>query len=891
MLRKCVYNIIFLDYNKRYINSNFVILIAEGGVAVKRCYGCMREFDDEFDLCPHCGFVVGTMPEIKSHLPCGTKLSHGRYILGKVLGHGGFGITYIAWDTKRECAVAVKEFFPNAFSTRGEGETEVLCYNAKSETYFREGVRKMLDEAERLSRFYKNDNIVDVYDFFEANKTAYIVMEYLEGKDLKKHLEEKGGVLEIEEAIKIILPVLNALIDMHTEDLIHRDVSPDNIFICESGEVKLLDFGSARLAVRNADKSLSVMVKKGYAPKEQYASRSKQGPWTDVYAVCATLYEMITGEKPADSMERDLNPLKTFEELGVRGKGELENVIAKGLEPEVDNRTQNAQVLYAQLAEFLSAEELPKFTAESEMPKPDKEKNKEKKPKNNEKTSNSKSKKVFAVVAACITVLLVGFAAGKFLTEKRPEISKEETTTAGSQTVSEESTQTTEVQTTSVVLENTTVESDNLSLVEFINKIIGESQNIFIADVNGDGNGEIVVVGQNKAELYTALTSGGFSKTTVNGGENSEFLLDNAKKELVVVGRPQPDGKISPFAAKFSVSDSGFVLNGELFSQTEDATEFEKISENFELLYEDFIKDNSDFVDIKTLNVGGKCGDTAQWVYHSTEKLLRIFGTGVVKGTDSWENAQKQAKKAVIGDGITGIDQKAFSLFECLEYVGIGKSLSSLSSGALAVSCIAEINVDSENSKFESDANGVLFTKNKQELVQFPLSSNLAEYIVDGKTKSIAAGAFRNASKIKKVALPLGLNSMGKYAFSGCKSLCAISVPSGVLLIPEGAFADCTGLESVILENGVSEIGNSAFSGCSSLKAISLPESLKTIGQNAFAGCTGVSVLNIPTGVTSIGSGAFDGWKSSQTINIAIRQASKLQNGWNGKASLSYRFA
>lgn len=313
----------------------------------------MHEFADEFELCPHCGFIVGTAPEIKSHLPCGTKLSGGRYILGKVLGHGGFGITYIAWDSKRNRPVAIKEFFPNALSTRSEGESIVSCYNSKSEKFFKDGVRKMLDEGERLSKFYKNENIVNVYDYFEANKTAYIVMEYLEGKDLKKYLEENGGKLDIDEAIEIILPVLNALNDMHRENLIHRDISPDNIFICNNGKVKILDFGSARLAVQDADKSMSIMLKKGYAPKEQYSSRSKQGPWTDVYAVSATLYELVTGHKPVDSMERDEVPVKSFKELGVLGRGELESIILKGMAPDVADRTPDAATLYAQLAEII----------------------------------------------------------------------------------------------------------------------------------------------------------------------------------------------------------------------------------------------------------------------------------------------------------------------------------------------------------------------------------------------------------------------------------------------------------------------------------------------------------------------------------------------------------
>ncbi|MBQ2903149.1 MAG: serine/threonine protein kinase [Clostridia bacterium] len=311
---------------------------------MQRCFGCMREFGKQYEVCPHCGYVVGTAPKIKSHLFCGTVLS-GRYMLGKVLGHGGFGITYIAWDKKLNRPVAVKEFFPNALSTRSEGETHVSCYDDKASKFFRDGVRKMLDEGNRLSKFTNNENIVDVYDCFEENNTAYIVMEYLDGKDLKKYLEENGGRLAPEKTVEIIMPVLNALEDMHDEKLIHRDISPDNIFLCKKGGVKLLDFGSARLAVEDSDKSLSVMIKRGYAPKEQYASRSKQGPWTDIYAVCATLYKMITGALPTESIERDEEPLRRFSEFGIRDCNALEKVVFKGLEVDYADRFRSVSEL------------------------------------------------------------------------------------------------------------------------------------------------------------------------------------------------------------------------------------------------------------------------------------------------------------------------------------------------------------------------------------------------------------------------------------------------------------------------------------------------------------------------------------------------------------------
>ena len=368
---------------------------------MQRCLGCMKEYGKEYDVCPFCGYMTDTVPTDKNHLIPGTILAD-RYMLGRAIGHGGFGITYIAWDEKIQKKVAVKEYFPNAFSTRQEGITEVSFYNEKAERFFKEGMSKMLDEARKISRFSDNENIVDIYDYFEENNTAYIVMEYLEGEDLKKYLEKKGGKISPEHAVKIILPVLNALKDMHKEKLIHRDISPDNIYMCNNGKVKLLDFGAARLAVEDSEKSLSVMIKRGYAPKEQYISRSKQGPWTDVYAVCATMYRMITGEVPTESVERDEEPLKKFAEFGITGYEQLEETLFNGLEPNVQDRIQSVEML----ERLLTGEKLVEQIASV--------------PQNAEKKKNKKAIKVIAIILAC--VIVIGAILGvKFLSpEKKP---------------------------------------------------------------------------------------------------------------------------------------------------------------------------------------------------------------------------------------------------------------------------------------------------------------------------------------------------------------------------------------------------------------------------------------------------------------------------------------
>ena len=268
----------------------------------KRCLGCMELFGDEFNICPHCGFIEGTVSEEPIHMNPGTIL-HDRYIIGKVLGFGGFGVTYIAWDGKLEQKVAVKEYLPGEFSTRMPGQTQITVFNGEKTQQFHDGLHKFIDEAKRLAKFQNESGIVKIYDSFEDNLTAYIVMEYLEGETLANYLKEKGTIPE-DQAVAMLMPIMESLTTVHEAGLLHRDIAPDNIFLTTSGEVKLIDFGASRYATTSHSRSLTVIIKPGYSPEEQYRSRGDQGPHTDVYAVAATLYKMITGKTPPDAMER-----------------------------------------------------------------------------------------------------------------------------------------------------------------------------------------------------------------------------------------------------------------------------------------------------------------------------------------------------------------------------------------------------------------------------------------------------------------------------------------------------------------------------------------------------------------------------------------------------------
>lgn len=268
----------------------------------KFCMGCMNKKEIQNEICPSCGYLEGTKPQEALHMEP-SNILHDRYIIGQALGFGGFGVTYIAWDALLEQKVAIKEYLPSEFATRIPGHTQITVYTGDKNKQFKDGLDKFLDEAKRLAKFHQQEGIVRIFDSFEANNTAYIVMEYLQGETLAQCLKRRKTI-PADEAIALLLPVIQSLEAVHDKGILHRDIAPDNIFLTSDGRVKLIDFGAARFATTSYSRSLTVIIKPGYSPEEQYRSRGDQGPYTDVYAISATLYRMVTGNTPPDALER-----------------------------------------------------------------------------------------------------------------------------------------------------------------------------------------------------------------------------------------------------------------------------------------------------------------------------------------------------------------------------------------------------------------------------------------------------------------------------------------------------------------------------------------------------------------------------------------------------------
>lgn len=314
----------------------------------KRCPHCLAENTPDAAICTRCGAEMDAQ-NAPHQLPVGALLA-GRYRVGCCIGEGGFGITYAGWDETLDMKVAVKEYYPagnvNRYNTQS---LSVEPTNAESGAFFEHGRTRFLDEARTLAKFAYSANIVGVRDCFFENNTAYIVMEFLEGESLSRYLREHGP-MPFAQALALLDPVMAALEGIHAKGLVHRDISPSNLMLLTDGGVKLLDFGTARGASPVGERSLSVVLKPGYAPEEQYISHGAQGPWSDVYAMSATLYRMITGRTPENALNRmPSDPLPAPSALGADIPPAQERALLHGMAVHASSRIQSMAALRAAL--------------------------------------------------------------------------------------------------------------------------------------------------------------------------------------------------------------------------------------------------------------------------------------------------------------------------------------------------------------------------------------------------------------------------------------------------------------------------------------------------------------------------------------------------------------
>lgn len=305
------------------------------------CLNCFS-VKGKYDVCPYCGYVEQTPPRQAHYLTPGMVL-YNQYIVGTAVGDGGFGITYKCYDTILGVIVAVKEFYPAGLVNRAPGEKRVGVLSGEKEAEYDIQLKRFLMEAKSTAQFEKAKDIVNVYNYFEENNTAYIVMEFIEGVLLKEYIADRGR-MEQDTALAVITPVIEAVKKIHASGILHRDLSPDNIFIAGDETIKVFDFGAAKFSEEDDSAPVAAVIKEGYAPPEQYRANGKQGFFTDIYAVGAILYEMVTGIRPMEGSERLVkDELKSPRALGIQIDENLDRAIMEALAVKTELRFQSIQ--------------------------------------------------------------------------------------------------------------------------------------------------------------------------------------------------------------------------------------------------------------------------------------------------------------------------------------------------------------------------------------------------------------------------------------------------------------------------------------------------------------------------------------------------------------------
>ncbi len=305
------------------------------------CYKCMNDYNGL--RCPFCGFDVRSYTAIPTALQPMTMLKD-QYVLGAVLGKGGFGITYVGYDNFSKKRIAIKEFFPSSIAYRNEKTSNAISVQSGMKSAYEKDVVRFYNEAVILSKVQNIPSIVKIYDFFYENNTAYIVMEYIDTSLDKIILNQ--GALDIDMVLTIFYPIMKALESVHDYGILHRDISPSNIMLDEKFNSKLIDFGASRECAYDTSSELSVLLKNGFAPYEQYSKKGIHTPAEDVYGICASIYYALTGNVPPSAIDRTVfDTLTPIRNINPDVPEDIENVILKGMAIKAENRYSNMKML------------------------------------------------------------------------------------------------------------------------------------------------------------------------------------------------------------------------------------------------------------------------------------------------------------------------------------------------------------------------------------------------------------------------------------------------------------------------------------------------------------------------------------------------------------------
>ena len=831
-------------------------------MSVERCGNCMA-VDVGQGVCPHCGYD-NSARNGEHQLPAGTVLN-GQYIVGRVLGQGGFGITYKGWDSFLEIPVAIKEYFPTSCVNRTCTQSHVVkSYGGDTEARFEHNKKRFQKEVRALAKFTDVKEIVQVRNFFYANNTAYIVMEYVDGMDIRDYMVKRGGCLTMEETKRLLEPIVNAVARVHKEGLVHRDISPDNIMLLPDGTVKLLDFGAVRdlgTDAGGASTSTEAIIKHGFAPIEQYVSGGEIGTWTDVYALCATMYYCVTGKVPTDAASRVLDkPILWFSELGLEVEPKDEEALRHGMALKHEDRLRDMGQLRDELYgdEAEAGDEWQRLKQERERL--------ERWQQSLQQTETQRKAEVAELSSESEGEdRAEGQAEAERPREPQPGLKDEP---AGGE--KKERPKMTKWLIAAAVL-------------------VAAAVIVIIAATAGSGNAGAAARAAARDYKYTAYSS--FVYISKYTGSETEVVIPEkieGKPVTYISGSTFENcSTLTSVVIPEGVTDIGSgAFRG--CSALTSVVIPEGVTDIGSGVFEGCSALTGVVIPAGVTNIGSSA-------FKGCSALTGVVIPAGVKmiGKYAFEGCSALTG-VVIPKGVKSLESGAFKDCSALTYieipggVAIGPEVVSGCDKLSAVFCAdteyasqyytarfpAEVRINPDTlSKTEAEElgygysigeNGITISDYTGSATWLPVPREIGGVPVT----AIGDSAFSDCASLTGISIPEGISSIGDAAFRRCASLTGVSIPEGVTSIGSGAFRDCGSLTDVSIPESVTEIKDSAFYGCGSLTEVAVPNSATELGTHIFADCGALKKATLPEGLTAISERMFSGCVSLTDIAI-----------------------
>lgn len=871
----------------------------------------MAEIDGNAAFCTKCGYDQSGAEQLPYGIKPGTIL-RGRYFVGRILGQGGFGITYVGYDFILDIKVAIKEYFPMGFALRNHTVSNLIQWNTTQfdSEQWRQGSETFLKEARRMAKLDSLPGIVRVRDTFPENQTSYIVMDFLEGETLKKKLT-MTGIMEIGKCIELLRPLMQSLGKMHQRGMIHRDISPDNIMIAPDGSACLLDFGAAKDVSMQQNAASQQVTKRGFSPPEQYLEKGSIGPWTDVYALCATIYYCVTGKMIPDAMERMCDDTLRFDESERALTGDHRAaVLADGLKLRSDERIQTVEGL---LQRFDTVQPEPIIP---DPPQPD-----------GDELQKQRKKKIgiiaaaSAVAAVIVCVLAISIFGGSKNSEKDKEISRieDESDIPVRERESETETHSGELS-SDIVISQMGTSNANLAnygayvLIpqKYLYYLTGDNE-IYLCRYNetdqifymGDDEkisdyGAAITMDDNYVYFVTTdywtpaivrIDQDGSGLThlyDVEDGRKFQYLqyvkFSDQREYLYFMLENERDAEI-PFTSlyRYDLANGGVeeVIGGNLwwYNLYRDSIYYIEISLDGGFS-SSLMKASLDGQGAQVLNADkgfltGFIEDEKMYLYSNTEEAVLVYdldgtpnsnfggfydidinmdynfgyGDGWIYYTSSDDDSIHRIRSNGTGDAVVAEGHTA--VYICYANDGLW---------------FVENQPTDREHQYLTQVNYAYKTGETMfELGEADLNWGLnTAYIQDFEYEETADGTgiviteYTGRATQFEILDEIGgkpVVAIGESAFAGT-NVEEVGLPDNLVSIGNNAFFGCESLTFVGFPDGLTQIGDTAFGGCGSLEKIDLPESLETIGMLTF-GETSLSSVWIPANVNDIGAGAF----------------------------------